>query len=56
MARPQSVEDAEVMAKLSCVFRDVGYEGASLAMLAEVDRAEEGEPVSPVSQRQTADG
>jgi TetR/AcrR family transcriptional regulator, lmrAB and yxaGH operons repressor len=35
MARPQSVEDAEVMAKLSCVFRDVGYEGASLAMLAE---------------------
>lgn len=35
MARPQSVEDAEVMAKLSCVFRDVGYEGASLAILAE---------------------
>jgi TetR/AcrR family transcriptional regulator, lmrAB and yxaGH operons repressor len=35
MARPQSVDDAEVMAKLSCVFRDVGYEGASLAMLAE---------------------
>lgn len=35
MARPQSVEDPVVMASLSCVFRDVGFEGASLAMLAE---------------------
>lgn len=35
MARPQTVGDAVVMSKLSCVFRDVGYEGASLAMLAE---------------------
>jgi TetR/AcrR family transcriptional regulator, lmrAB and yxaGH operons repressor len=35
MARPQTVDDAEVKAKLGCVFRDVGYEGASLAMLAE---------------------
>lgn len=35
MARPQSVEDEEVLARLSCVFRDVGYEGASLSMLSE---------------------
>jgi AcrR family transcriptional regulator len=35
MARPQSVEDEELMARLSCVFRDVGYEGASLTLLAE---------------------
>lgn len=35
MARPQSVEDSVVMASLSCVFRDVGYEAASLTMLAE---------------------
>ena len=35
MARPQAVEDEELMARLSCVFRDVGYEGASLALLAE---------------------
>lgn len=35
MVRPQSVEDSVVMASLSCVFRDVGYEGASLAMLAQ---------------------
>jgi len=34
MARPQSVEDKELINGLSCVFRDVGYEGASLAMLA----------------------
>jgi TetR/AcrR family transcriptional regulator, lmrAB and yxaGH operons repressor len=35
MARPQSVEDEELMSRLSCVFRDVGYEGASLTLLAE---------------------
>jgi AcrR family transcriptional regulator len=35
MARPQSIEEEELVARLSCVFRDVGYEGASLAMLAE---------------------
>jgi AcrR family transcriptional regulator len=35
MARPQSVEDPVVMERLSRVFRDVGYEGASLALLAE---------------------
>lgn len=35
MARPQSVEDEDLMARLSCVFRDVGYEGASLTLLAE---------------------
>lgn len=35
MARPQSVEDEDLMSRLSCVFRDVGYEGASLTLLAE---------------------
>jgi AcrR family transcriptional regulator len=35
MARPQSVEDQELITRLSCVFRDVGYEGASLALLSE---------------------
>ena len=35
MARPQSIEEEVLIARLSCVFRDVGYEGASLAMLAE---------------------
>jgi TetR/AcrR family transcriptional regulator, lmrAB and yxaGH operons repressor len=35
MARPQSVEDEVLMTRLSCVFRDVGYEGASLALLSE---------------------
>ena len=27
MARPQSIEDEDLMSRLSCVFRDVGYEG-----------------------------
>ena len=35
MARPQSIAEEELIARLSCVFRDVGYEGASLTMLAE---------------------
>lgn len=35
MARPQSIDEEELIARLSCVFRDVGYEGASLAMLSE---------------------
>lgn len=34
MARPQSIEDEDLLARLSCVFRDVGYEGASLALLS----------------------
>jgi AcrR family transcriptional regulator len=34
MARPQSIEDADLLTRLSCVFRDVGYEGASLALLS----------------------
>jgi TetR/AcrR family transcriptional regulator, lmrAB and yxaGH operons repressor len=35
MARPQSIEDGELNARLTRVFSDVGYEGASLAMLSE---------------------
>lgn len=35
MGRKASVEEEELMARLSRVFRDVGYEGATLAMLAE---------------------
>lgn len=35
MARPAKVEDPVLLKRLSDVFRDVGYEGASLAMLAE---------------------
>jgi TetR/AcrR family transcriptional regulator, lmrAB and yxaGH operons repressor len=35
MARPQTVADDELMGRLSCVFREVGYEAASLAMLSE---------------------
>ena len=35
MARPQSIDDEDVLARLSCVFRDVGYDGASLTMLSE---------------------
>lgn len=35
MARPVIVEDSALLGKLSDVFRDVGYDGASLAMLAE---------------------
>lgn len=34
MARPVKIEDSILLKKLSDVFRDVGYEGASLAMLA----------------------
>lgn len=34
MARPQSVDDARVLEQLGCVFREVGYEGASLAQLS----------------------
>jgi AcrR family transcriptional regulator len=35
MARPSSIDDEELIARLSEVFREVGYEGASLAMLSE---------------------
>lgn len=35
MARPASIDDDELLARLGCVFREVGYEGASLAMLSE---------------------
>lgn len=35
MGRKVAVEDAELMERLSRVFRDVGYEGASLTLLAE---------------------
>lgn len=35
MARPSSIEDEELIARLSEVFQNVGYEGASLAMLSE---------------------
>ena len=35
MARPVKIEDSVLLKKLSDVFRDVGYEGASLAMLSE---------------------
>ena len=35
MARPQLVEEQELIARLSCVFRDVGYAGASLTVLSE---------------------
>lgn len=34
MARPQSVPDDELLARLGGVFRDVGYDGASLTMLS----------------------
>jgi AcrR family transcriptional regulator len=34
MARPQSIEDDRLIAALAGVFRDQGYEGASLAALA----------------------
>lgn len=33
MARPRSIDETELILRLSRVFRDVGYEGASLAML-----------------------
>lgn len=35
MARPAKIEESVLLKKLSDVFRDVGYEGASLAMLSE---------------------
>jgi TetR/AcrR family transcriptional regulator, lmrAB and yxaGH operons repressor len=35
VARPQSIEDDALISRLGCVFRDVGYEGASLALLSE---------------------
>lgn len=35
MARPAKIEDSVLFRKLSDVFRDVGYEGASLARLSE---------------------
>jgi AcrR family transcriptional regulator len=35
MARPVKIEDSALHTKLSDVFRDVGYEGASLAKLSE---------------------
>lgn len=35
MPRPASIDDAELIARLSGVFQDVGYEGASLAVLSD---------------------
>lgn len=35
MARPASIEDEELIARLSGVFQDVGFDAASLAMLSE---------------------
>lgn len=35
MARPQGVNDEELLQRLARVFRDVGYEGASLALLSQ---------------------
>lgn len=35
MARPVKIEDSVLLGKLSDVFRDVGYEGASLAVLSD---------------------
>lgn len=35
MARPVKIEDSVLLEKLSDVFRDVGYEGASLAVLSQ---------------------
>lgn len=34
MARPQSIDEDELIARLGGVFRDVGYEGATLALLS----------------------
>lgn len=34
MARPQSIDEDALIARLACVFRDAGYEGASLALLS----------------------
>jgi TetR/AcrR family transcriptional repressor of lmrAB and yxaGH operons len=35
MARPQSIDEETLISRLAAVFRDVGYEGASLALLSE---------------------
>jgi TetR/AcrR family transcriptional repressor of lmrAB and yxaGH operons len=35
MARPQSIDEDTLISRLAGVFRDVGYEGASLALLSE---------------------
>ena len=35
MARPQTIDEEALIARLGTVFRDVGYEGASLALLSE---------------------
>ena len=35
MARTATIDDAELLQKLSVVFRDTGYDGASLALLSE---------------------
>src|SRR5690242_957274 len=35
MARPQSVDEEELLSRLASVFRDLGYEGASLSDLSE---------------------
>jgi TetR/AcrR family transcriptional regulator, lmrAB and yxaGH operons repressor len=35
MARPLSIDDEELLSRLASVFRDLGYEGASLTALAE---------------------
>jgi AcrR family transcriptional regulator len=35
MARPQSIDETTLISRLAGVFRDVGYEGASLALLSE---------------------
>lgn len=34
MARPQSINDPTLLQRLGCVFREVGYDGASLALLS----------------------
>ncbi len=34
MARPQSIDDEKLLARLADVFRDVGYNAASLAVLS----------------------
>lgn len=38
MPRPASIDDAELIARLSGVFQNVGYEGASLAQLSDATR------------------
>lgn len=35
MARPQTIDEDALISRLAAVFRDVGYEGASLALLSE---------------------